>query len=97
MDKKEKAEALKENFDKLLITENPKQLIKTGNKEISKVEVEEIIIGAVEKAIRDLQNNKEAGTYGIYSELIKYGGDRLLNRIYELERRKEYLQQGKKK
>jgi hypothetical protein len=30
-----------------------------------------------------LENNKAAGTYGIHSELTKYGEYRLLNRIYE--------------
>jgi hypothetical protein len=44
MDKKEKAKIWKEHFDKLLNTEDPKELIKTGNKEISKDEVEEITI-----------------------------------------------------
>jgi hypothetical protein len=36
---KERAEIWKEHFDKLLNTEDPKELIKTGNKEISEVEV----------------------------------------------------------
>jgi hypothetical protein len=70
----------------LLNTEDPKELIKTGNKEISRAEVEEITIADEEKAIRNLKNNKAAGTDGIHSELIKYGGDKLLNRIYELVR-----------
>ena len=30
------------------------------------------------------KNNKAAGTDGIRPELIKYGGNKLLNRIYEL-------------
>jgi hypothetical protein len=42
---------MKEHFDKLLNTEDPKELIKTGNKEISEVEVEVITIENVEKAI----------------------------------------------
>jgi hypothetical protein len=50
---KEKAEIWKEYFDKLLNTEEPRELIKKGNK---------------------------------YLELIKYGGDKILNRIYELVR-----------
>jgi len=36
--------------------------------------------------MRNLKNNKAAGTDGIYPELIKYGGNKLLNRIYELVR-----------
>jgi len=32
------------------------------------------------------KNNKAAGTDGIYPELIKYGRNKLLNRIYELVR-----------
>jgi uncharacterized membrane protein YcaP (DUF421 family) len=55
-----------------LKTEDPKELIKTGNKEMSEVEEEEITIDDVEKAIRILKNNKADGTDGIYSELIKY-------------------------
>ena len=84
MNTKEKAEIWKEYFDKLLNTDEPKALIKQGNKEISKVE--ELTIDDLKKAIRNLKNNKVAGTDGIYLELIKYGGNKLLNRIYELVR-----------
>ena len=31
-------------------------------------------------------HNKAAGTDGIHPELIKYGGNKLLNRMYELLR-----------
>jgi hypothetical protein len=86
MNKKEKAEVWEEHFDKLLNTENPKELIKKGNKEVSTVEVEEITIEDVEKATRNLKNSKAAGSDGIHSELIKYGGYKLSNRIYELVR-----------
>ena len=86
MNKKEKAEIWKEHFDKLLNTGDPKELIKTGNKETSKVEVEEITIEDVEKAIRNLRNNKAAGTDGIHSELIEYGGNKLLSRMHDLVR-----------
>jgi hypothetical protein len=61
MNKKEKAEIWKEIFDELLNTENPKGLIKTGNKEINEVEVEEITIDDVEKAIRNLK--KQQGSW----------------------------------
>jgi hypothetical protein len=40
------------------------------------------------------KNNKEAGTNGIHPELIKYGGNKLLNRMYEIVRQiweEEYL------
>ena len=40
----EKAEIWKEYFDKLLNTEETRELIKKGNKEISKVEVQELTI-----------------------------------------------------
>jgi hypothetical protein len=40
MNTKERAEIWKEYFDKLLNSETPKKLIKTGNREINKVEVE---------------------------------------------------------
>jgi hypothetical protein len=33
-----------------------------------------------------LKNNKAAGTDGTHSELIKYGVNKLLNRIYEIVR-----------
>ena len=39
--------------------------------------------GDIKKAMRNLKNNKEAGTDEIHLELIKYGGNTLLNRIYE--------------
>jgi len=61
-------------------------LIKKGNKEIDEVEVEELTIEDVKKAIRNLKNYKAAGTDGMHSELIKYRGDKLLNRMYELVR-----------
>jgi len=73
----------KEYFDKLLNTEEPRELIKKGNKEIS--EVEELTID-VKKAIRNLKNNKADETDGIHPELIKYAGNKLLNRMYELLR-----------
>ena len=78
MNTQEKAKIWKEYFDKLLNTEEPKELIKKGNKEISevKVEVEELTIEDVKKAIRNLKNNKEAGADGIHQELIKYGGNK---------------------
>jgi len=41
MNTKQRAEIWKECFDKLLNTEDPKELIKTGNREINEVEVEE--------------------------------------------------------
>jgi len=40
MNTKEKAEIWKEYFDKILNTEEPRELIKKGNKEIGEVEVE---------------------------------------------------------
>jgi len=40
MNTKEKAEIWKEYFDKLVNTEEPRELIKKGNKEISEVEDE---------------------------------------------------------
>ena len=61
-------------------------MIKKGNKEIDEVEVEELTIEDVKKAIRNLKNYKAAGTDGMHSELIKYRGDKLLNRMYELVR-----------
>ena len=33
--------------------------------------------------MRNLKNNNAAGTNGIHPELIKYGGNTLLNRIYD--------------
>jgi len=86
MNTKEKAEIWKEYFDKLLNTEEPRELIKKGNKDISEVEVEELTIKDVIKAIRNLKNNKTAGTGRINPELIKYGGNKLLNRMHELVR-----------
>ena len=57
MNTKEKAEKWKEYFDKLLNTEEPRGLIKKGNKEIGEdeVEVEELTIEDVKKAIRNLK------------------------------------------
>jgi len=67
MNTKEKAEIWKEYFDKILNTEETRELIKKGNKEISEVEVEidELTIEDVKKAIRNLKNNRAAGTDGI--------------------------------
>jgi hypothetical protein len=52
MNTKEKAEMWKEYFDKLLNKEEPRELIKNGHKEIIEVEVEELTIEDVKKAIR---------------------------------------------
>jgi hypothetical protein len=55
-----------------------------GNREI--IEVEELTVEDVKMAMRNLKNNKAAGNDGRHPELIKYGGNKLLNRIYELVR-----------
>jgi uncharacterized membrane protein YcaP (DUF421 family) len=47
-------EIWKEYFGKFLNTGDPNELIKTGNKEISEVKVEEITIEDIKKAIRIL-------------------------------------------
>jgi len=86
MNTKERAEIWKVYFDKLLNTEEPKELIKIGSREINEVEVEGLTIEGVKKAMRNLKNNKTPGTDGICPELIKYRGNKLLNRIYELGR-----------
>ena len=88
MNAMQKAEIWKEYFDKLLYTEKPSALIKKGNKLISEVEVEveELTTEDVKKAMRNLKNNKAAGTDAIHPELIKYGGNKLLNRMYKLVR-----------
>jgi hypothetical protein len=44
-----KAETWKDYFDTLLNTEEPKELIKKGSKEISEVEVEELTMEDVKK------------------------------------------------
>jgi hypothetical protein len=61
MNTKDKAEIWKEYFDKLLNTEEPRELIKKGNKEISEVEVvvEELTIEDVKEAIRNLENKRQ--------------------------------------
>ena len=59
--------------------------MKKLKKQIGEFEVE-LTIEDVKKAIRNLKNNKEAGTDGIHQELIKHGGDKQLNRMYELVR-----------
>jgi len=71
MNTREKEEIWKEYFDKLLNTEEPRELIEKRNKEISEVEVEveELTIEDVKRAIRNLKNNKVAGTDGITKKL----------------------------
>jgi len=86
MNTKEKGEIWREYFDKLLNTEERRELIKKGNKEIGDVEVEKLTTEDVKKGNKKLKNNKVAGTDGIHPELIKYRGDKLLNRMYELLR-----------
>ena len=57
MNRKEKTEIWKEYFDKLLNTEEPRELIKKGNKENSKVEVEveELTIEDVKRGNKKLK------------------------------------------
>jgi len=83
MNTKERAEIWKEYFDKLLNIEEPKELIKIRNREINEVEVGELTIEDVKKEMRNLKNKMGAESDGIHPELIKYGGNKLLNRIYE--------------
>jgi len=71
MNTKERAEIRKEYVDKLLNTEEPKDLIKIGNREINAVEVEELITEDVKKALQKLKSKKAVGTDGIHPELIK--------------------------
>jgi hypothetical protein len=100
MNTKEKAEIRKKYFDKLLNTEEPWELINGGNKQISEFEAEvEELTADIKKAIRNLKINKAAGTDGIHPELIKYGGNNLMNIMYKLDRtgwRKGYLKNGRK-
>jgi hypothetical protein len=49
MNTKETAVIQKEYFDKLLNTEEPRELIKKGNKEISEAEVQELTIEDIKK------------------------------------------------
>jgi len=53
MNTKERAELWKDYFDKLLNKEEPKKLIKTGNREIN--EVEELTIEDVKRATKNLK------------------------------------------
>jgi hypothetical protein len=92
MNTKKKAEIWKEYFDKLLNTQEPRELIKKGNKEIDEVEVEEVTIEDVKKTTRNLKNNKAAGTDEIHPKLMKYRGNKLLNGMYNLVR---HLEGGK--
>ena len=68
MNTKEKLEIWKEYFNKLLNTEEPRELIKKGNKEISEVavEVEELTTEDIKMAVRNLKNYKAAETDGIH-------------------------------
>ena len=86
MNTKVRAEIWKEYFDRLLNTEETMELIKIGYRESNELEVEGPSIEDVKEATINLKNNKLAGTDGINTELIKYGGNKLLNRIYELVR-----------
>ena len=87
MNTKQRAEIWKEYFDKSLNIDEPLELIKIGNGESNEAEEEKTTIKDVKKAImRSLKNNKAAGTDGIHLEWIKYGGNKLLNGIYELVR-----------
>ena len=68
MNTKEKAEIWKEYFDKLLNMEEPKELIKKGNKEIGEVEdeVEELTTEDVKKGNKKLKKIKR------WLELMEY-------------------------
>jgi hypothetical protein len=61
-------------------------MIKVGNRETNEVEVEELTIEDVTKAMRNFKNKKVAETDGVHQELVNYRGNKLLERIYELVR-----------
>ena len=84
MNTRVRAEIWKEYFDKLLNVDELMKLIKIRNRESNEAEVDEPTVEDVKTAKRNLKNNKAAGTEGKHPELIKYGGNKLLNRIYEL-------------
>ena len=54
MNTKKEAEIWKGCFEKLLNTGEPRELNKKGNKEVKDVEVEEVNLEVVKKAIRNL-------------------------------------------
>ena len=59
MNTRENTEMQKEYFDNLLNTEEPRELIKKANNEISEIEVqvEELTIEDVKQSTRNLNNN----------------------------------------
>ena len=73
MNTKETAEIQKEHIDKLLNTEEPKKLIKTGNREINEVEVE-LTIENVKKGNEKFKKTRRL-------ELIKYGGNTIAQNL----------------
>ena len=84
MNTKEKEEIWKEYFDKLLNKEEPRELIKKGNKEISKAEVEELTVDDVKRTTRNLKKTRHLELMEYIGELTKYRGNKLLNRMHEL-------------
>jgi hypothetical protein len=75
-----------EHFKELLNTENNgreqvDQKIKASTQE---QHIEEPNVEEVREAIKELRNNKAPGGDNICVEMVKYGGDKLIQLIYEL-------------
>jgi len=75
-----------EHFKELLNIENNGREQVDQNTEASTQEqhIEEPNIEEVREVIKELRNNKVPGGDNICAEIVKYGGDKLIQLIYEL-------------
>jgi hypothetical protein len=75
-----------EHFKELLNIENNGREQVDQNTEASTQEqhIEEPNIEEVRETIKELRNNKAPGGDNICAEMVKYGGDKLIQLIYEL-------------
>ena len=82
----EQAERWKEHFQTILNCDEPDNIHDFSNVQVDELKIEEgeITTDEVLRVIKELKNGKSSGVDGIQAELLKNGGEEMINRITRL-------------